>query len=259
MPTERADIFTKLRRIRYSIASTGVRRGLADVATLLLAYSPERDDSFDREFGTDTAGSVSPSELGIADAAVRESAILYLPSPARVTRWMLDNVGIEHRDFWFVDLGCGKGRVLLVAAEYPFRQIVGVEISAALSEIARKNAAIAPPRSRRCRDIEIQNADATTFDIPRGNILLHLYHPFEPTLTSASAVAPRAVVQGQSPSDRRRLSALRRGGGGGPGGVLALSLAQADALRTVGAGPVQLALLLELIEVSERSREPGRA
>ena len=183
MPTERADIFTKLRRIRYSIASTGVRRGLADVATLLLAYRPERDDSFDREFGTDTAGSVSPSELGIADAAVRESAILYLPSPARVTRWMLDNVGIEHRDFCFVDLGCGKGRVLLVAAEYPFRQIVGVEISAALSEIARKNAAIAPPRSRKCRDIEIQTTDATTFDIPRGKILLHLYHPFEPTLT----------------------------------------------------------------------------
>ena len=161
---------------------------------------------------------------------MRESAILYLPSPARVTRWMLDNIGIDHRDFCFVDLGCGKGRVLLVAAEYPFRQIVGVEISAALSEIARKNAAIAPPRSRKCRDIEIQNADATTFDYPEGNILLHLYHPFEPTLTRRVLSHLEPVVQGQSPSDRHRLSAVRRGGGGRRGGLLALSVAQADAL-----------------------------
>ena len=32
---------------------------------------------------------------------------------ARVTRWMLDHIGIDHRDFSFIDLGCGKGRVLL--------------------------------------------------------------------------------------------------------------------------------------------------
>jgi SAM-dependent methyltransferase len=185
VPTERPNWFTKLRRIRYSIASTGLRRGLADVATLLLAYSPERDDSFDRKFGTDTAGSVPPSKLGIADAAVREQAILYLPSPARVTRWMLDNVGIEHRDFSFVDLGCGKGRVLLVAAEYPFKRVIGVEISAALSEIARKNADRDQSRSRQCAAIDVQNTDATTFDFPETNLLIHLYHPFEPTLTSA--------------------------------------------------------------------------
>jgi SAM-dependent methyltransferase len=116
---------------------------------------------------------------------VREQAILYLPSPARVTRWMLDNVGIDHREFSFVDLGCGKGRVLLVAAEYPFKRVIGVEISAALSEIARKNADRDQSRSRKCAAIDVQNTDATTFDYPETNLLIHLYHPFEPTLTSA--------------------------------------------------------------------------
>jgi SAM-dependent methyltransferase len=183
--TQPKGLLAKLRRIKYSIASTGLRRGLSDVATLFLSYSPESDQSFDRKFGTDTAGSVPPSQLGIADAAARENAILYLPSPASVTRWMFDNVGIDHRDFSFVDLGCGKGRVLLVAAEYPFKRIVGVEISAALTEIARKNAALAHSRSGASPVIEIQNTNVTTFDFPSTNILLHLYHPFEPAITAA--------------------------------------------------------------------------
>jgi SAM-dependent methyltransferase len=179
-----ADLLTQLNRIRYSIASTGLRRGLADTATLLFAYRPDRDSSFDRKFGTDTGGAMEPATLGIADDARREQAILYLPSPARVTRWMLDNVGIDHRTFSLVDLGCGKGRVLLVAADYPFARIVGVEISPALCEIARANITRYQPRSRRCQAVDVVNADASAFEFPATNLLLHLYHPFEPSLTS---------------------------------------------------------------------------
>ena len=180
---QHSDATTKLRRLRFSVASTGLWRGLADVAMLLLTYHPERDRSFDRSFGTDTAGAVSPWELGIADAGVREKAILYLPSPARVTRWMLDHVGIRHEDFTFVDLGCGKGRVLLIASEYPFRRVVGVDISERLSHIARSNAELYKPASRSV--IEVQTGDATTFEFPETNLLIHLYHPFEPSLTRA--------------------------------------------------------------------------
>jgi SAM-dependent methyltransferase len=183
--TERPTFTTKLRRIQYSIASTGLRRGLADTATLLLAYHPDRDHSFDQPFGTDTAGSVQPAQLGIEDANTREQAILYLPSPPRVTRWMLDNIGVDHRDASFVDLGCGKGRVLLIASEYPFRRIIGVEISPQLSAIARQNIARYQPTSRRCRDVEVHTGDATTFDFPDTPLLIHLYHPFEPSITEA--------------------------------------------------------------------------
>ncbi len=184
VPT-RSDLASKLRRIRFSIASTGLRRGLADTATLLLGYDPERDRSFDARYGTDTAGSVQPAQLGIADAAIREQAILYLPSPTRVTRWMLDHVGIAHADFSFIDLGCGKGRVLLVASEYPFRRILGVEISPDLTAIARANIERYQPESRRCRDVQVHNGDATRFEFPDTNLLIHLYHPFEPTITAA--------------------------------------------------------------------------
>lgn len=173
---------SNLRRIRYSIASTGLRRGLADLAIWCLGYRPDRDRSFDTRYGTDTGGSVSTSNLGIADDVVREQAILYLPSPERVTRWMLDTLRIDHRQYAFVDLGCGKGRVLLVASTYPFQRVIGVEISQDLSRIARENVARFPANARKS-EVEIQTIDAATIRFPTTNLLLHMYHPFGPELT----------------------------------------------------------------------------
>jgi SAM-dependent methyltransferase len=173
---------SNLRRIRYSIASTGLFRGLADVALLLLTYRPDRDRSFDARYGTDTGGSVGTSDLGIADDAVREQAILYLPSPERVTQWMLNTLRLDYRTYSFVDLGCGKGRVLLVASTYPFQRVIGVEISQDLGRIALENVARFPASARKA-DVDVQTIDASTMRFPSTNLLIHMYHPFGPELT----------------------------------------------------------------------------
>jgi SAM-dependent methyltransferase len=191
----------RLRRLRHSIASSGLRRTLSDIAIQALAYSPEHDASFDSQFGTDTAGAVQTADLGIDDPTLREKAILYLPSPPSVTRWALKNAGIRHAECSFVDLGCGKGRVLLLASEFGFRKVVGVEISAELCEVARRNAEVFRPPSRKSQ-IEVQNADATRFDFPETDLLVHMYHPFDPEITvkvfehlgQSLAVKPRRVV-----------------------------------------------------------------
>jgi predicted RNA methylase len=165
-------------RIRYSIQSLGWRRALHEIATGRKPYVPAEDLTFDARHGTDTAGSVETDELGIADDAAREQAILYLPSPLRVTRWMLDHVGVDPTERTFVDLGCGKGRVLLVAAQRPFRRVVGVEISERLATIAADNAGryVPPPPPR--SGIEVITADVTTVDLPSTDLLIHAYHPF---------------------------------------------------------------------------------
>jgi SAM-dependent methyltransferase len=191
----------KLRRVRHSIASSGLSRTLSDLAIQALSYSPADDASFDQRYGTDTSGSVEPAALGIGDPDVRDKAILYLPSPARVTRWMLKNVDLDPREFSFVDLGCGKGRVLLIASEFAFQRVIGVDISAELCAIARRNAALFQPQMRSF-EIAIENADATRFEFPATNLLLHLYHPFDPELTlrilerlaHSLAEKPRRVV-----------------------------------------------------------------
>jgi len=197
----------KLRRIRHSIASSGLLRTLADLANQTLAiralaYDAEADDAFDRRHGTDTSGSVQTDQLGIDNAALRDKAIRYLPSPPRVTRWMLHAAGVRPADFTFVDLGCGKGRVLLLAAQLPFRAVVGVDISAELCAVARRNADLCQATSR--SRIEVRTADATQLDFPDGNLLIHMYHPFDPELTvrvferlgASLAQSPRKVVVG---------------------------------------------------------------
>lgn len=75
--------------------------------------------------------------------------------------------------FSFVDLGSGKGRVLLMAAEYPFRRIVGVELLPELHEIARENV-VRDPR------IELVLGDAREFRFPDGPLVVFLFNPFPP-------------------------------------------------------------------------------
>jgi predicted RNA methylase len=175
----------RLRRIRFSFESLGVRRAAIELLPRHRAYEPATDRSFDDRHGTDTAGSVEPEQLGIEDDRSRATAILYLPSPPRVTRWMLDRVGVEPSTTTFVDLGCGKGRVVLLAAQRPFRRVLGFEISPDLAAIARVNIErYRPPPDLRA-PIEVIEADVTTVDMPDGDLLVHLYHPFETSVTEA--------------------------------------------------------------------------
>jgi SAM-dependent methyltransferase len=173
----------RLQRIRYSFACLGWRAAMTELANG--ADLPEADAEFDAMHGTDTAGSVEPGNLGIANAESSRLAIRYLPSPLRVTSWMLDRVGIEFRDYSFVDLGCGKGRVLLIAAQRPFRSVVGVEISAELAAIARLNVERFKPPSEQIRAIRVETTDVRQFTMPAGNLLIHMYHPFDPAISAA--------------------------------------------------------------------------
>ena len=178
MPDPGLDTPSRARRIRHSFASLGWRQALHETVTGRRPYDPAEDHAFDARHGTDTAGSVEPDRLGIADDVARGEAILYLPSPLRVTNWMLDNVGVDPASRTFVDLGCGKGRVLLVAAQRPFRRVVGIEVSEQLADVAADNAEryTGPPPRR--AGIDVVTADVTTVDLPATDLLIHAYHPF---------------------------------------------------------------------------------
>jgi SAM-dependent methyltransferase len=76
-----------------------------------------------------------------------------------------------------VDVGAGLGRVVLHAARRPYRQIVGVEISPALLEVAKDNRATYRGELA-CRDIRLVRADAAAFTFPRGDLVVYLYNPF---------------------------------------------------------------------------------
>lgn len=83
--------------------------------------------------------------------------------------------------FTFVDLGSGKGRTLLMAADYPFRQIIGVELLRSLHQTAEQNLAQYQSNSQRCFQLKSVCADATAYALPEGGLLIYLFNPFPET------------------------------------------------------------------------------
>jgi|SRR5208282_1062990 len=84
---------------------------------------------------------------------------------------------LDFSDFTFLDLGSGKGRTLLMAADYPFRRIVGVELLPALHQIAQENLRQYKNPSQKCVAIEAICADASTFPIPAEPLVMYLFNP----------------------------------------------------------------------------------
>jgi SAM-dependent methyltransferase len=79
----------------------------------------------------------------------------------------------------FVDVGAGMGRAVLLATEYPFKQVVGVEVSPGLFEVARENLERADRSRRECADVRLLRADARMWHFPPGNLVVFMYNPFD--------------------------------------------------------------------------------
>jgi cyclopropane fatty-acyl-phospholipid synthase-like methyltransferase len=88
--------------------------------------------------------------------------------------------GGDYSRYTFIDMGSGKGRVLFVAAEYPFRKVIGVEFSNALHDEAVANLKRYKYPGRRCADIEPVHVDARDFEFPNDNLVIYLFNPFGP-------------------------------------------------------------------------------
>jgi SAM-dependent methyltransferase len=89
-----------------------------------------------------------------------------------------DQTTLDFRDFTFIDLGCGKGRTLLMASDYPFRRIIGVELLPALHQIALQNLREYKSASQKCFALLAICADATTYGLPEDPLVIYLFNPF---------------------------------------------------------------------------------
>ena len=85
---------------------------------------------------------------------------------------------MDFHDFVFIDLGSGKGRTLLMASDYPFRRIVGVELLPELHRAALENLRKYKSESQTCFALESICADATEFRFPDEPTVLFLFNPF---------------------------------------------------------------------------------
>jgi SAM-dependent methyltransferase len=139
-------------------------------------HARARSMLFDAVHGVDT-GYKLPAELEITSAN-RDKGFAYDPCPWPALRQTLRLASLQATDFAFVDIGCGKGKVVLAAMIMPFLRVVGVEYSAYLCRVATQNVRSARLLTRCCPRVEIICADATRYPIPEDPTIFFFANPF---------------------------------------------------------------------------------
>jgi hypothetical protein len=124
----------------------------------------------------------------------------YQPTDPALFQEMMASLTIAFDTFTFVDIGSGKGRTLLMASDYPFRRILGVELIAELHQAAVENIRAYQSATQRCSQIEALCADACEFPFPAEPLVLYLFNPLpESGLTRVIASIERSVAANPRP------------------------------------------------------------
>ncbi|CAN5484021.1 hypothetical protein BH09BAC3_BH09BAC3_33990 [soil metagenome] len=148
----------------------------------LVAKSHERRNRrYDAVFEVDTAGYIPTSKQEFIGENIK-SAIYYYPAnepSLHLVFRFLGNRKVDFTKFTFIDLGCGKGKPLLIASSYPLKSIVGVEASVSTSKIAGENISKYKNVKQKCSDITVQNADIFQYLLPEENLIILLSNPFD--------------------------------------------------------------------------------
>ncbi|HVZ19382.1 MAG TPA: class I SAM-dependent methyltransferase, partial [Terriglobales bacterium] len=152
----------------------------ADVWEWVRESTPERkrrrygDVEYDWDHEVDTTAATVTNRSRLIAAI---SGAPYQPTDPAEFREMMQAIAIDFSQYTFIDIGSGKGRTLLMASEFPFRQIVGVELLPELHRVAETNIARFSSPEQQCKEIESVCCDARDFVFPDETVLLYLFNP----------------------------------------------------------------------------------
>jgi len=137
---------------------------------------------FDEEFGVRTSGLVAGRHLKSGHRHDRHATAYYGVAPSvfqsLVKRWQRSRPTAAIEQFSFLDVGAGMGRAVLLAAELPFRQVLGVELNPTLTRIAGRNLTVWRASGRARAPMRVVCGDAVEFSLPAGPCLAFLFNPF---------------------------------------------------------------------------------
>jgi hypothetical protein len=157
------------------------RDGVAGVAQKLdhwLNYH-KIQPRIDAMYGTDTQEWMGLEILDASGPNVAHARV-YAPSPLYDAQGILRKLPINFGGYDFVDLGSGKGMMLLVAAEFGFRRVSGVEFGRAAYEVGLENLKKFRDRSPAAPPVEMHFGDASSFPLPDEPLVVYLFNPFGP-------------------------------------------------------------------------------
>lgn len=213
-PVRASVLGTVRRKVSKSIAQRGmwgtlVRclvRPVRYVRSYLYELHPEtrrrrrEDRQFDEEFCVDTRIDVNLGWLAEIDSPNWVFGRGYSPAPHRSLQATLERLKINYEDFTFIDIGSGKGRSLLVAAEFSFEEIIGVEYAASLCAVAERNFETYSNPRQVCKNLNSVCQDAAEYELPNRPLVLYFYDPFaEPLMRRVTERIHQSMVQHPRP------------------------------------------------------------
>jgi SAM-dependent methyltransferase len=164
-------------------------------------WLPTAEHEFDRRYGVDTSGLVWGLDLKTGSRSDAWNTAYYGIGPS-VFHWVMAQVPESHqRTATFIDLGCGKGRAVLLASQYPFAHVVGVEIAPPLHRVAVENVARYTAARRKeaqpdAAPMSVLLEDAARYRFPSGPLVVYLYHPFcRPVLSQVLRNLGRSLAE----------------------------------------------------------------
>jgi SAM-dependent methyltransferase len=182
-----AVMLKSMRRLAHLTHATRKRQqsdGMLE--TLMLAADRIRwmryrrlERKFDGRYGIDTSGVIDGAVALDVSSEHGMNATGYQAIQIPVFRQILRDLPVDPAGYAFMDFGSGKGRALMMAAEYGFKRVIGVEFSPMLHETARRNIENFRMRNPAASEIVLECRDAAAAEIPRENLVCFLYNPFD--------------------------------------------------------------------------------
>lgn len=151
------------------------KNGLKDTGMRIL--SSYFDCLFDLKYGIDTFSWVELDDLEI-DGDKKRRAKMYQPSCRLPLKRLLRELNLPPGKV-FVDLGCGKGIVLMVASEFGFKEARGIEVSPVLSDIAIKNCSAFKEKTKTGIAFTIVMSDVMDYGLNDDEDVFYLFNPFD--------------------------------------------------------------------------------
>ena len=140
---------------------------------------------YDWRHGTDTHQECYLNTQGVTDVQALQGNDVYRPFWRREFLDAIRALDVDLTDYLFIDIGSGKGKLLLLASQFPFAGLIGVEYAPALHAIAVNNIKQFFRNKPARPDVKSVNADALTWELPDKPAVYFLYNPFDLQTTQA--------------------------------------------------------------------------
>jgi hypothetical protein len=146
--------------------------------------------------GLDIEGVFMPTDFEGDDATIK-AAVRYEATRVAQFHYIIRKLDFDPARYTFIDYGSGKGAALFMAAEYPFRSILGIELSASLHTSAQANIEAFTSSHPDATTPLAMCENAATFQPPSGPLVIYLFNPFGPEVLRPALKNIETVAQRQ--------------------------------------------------------------